>query len=177
VAHSEKSTASSPLAIITNGGAAGSWATVGKSGAGSKTINISPQKAPSRKYVLLNAYGERLDEALPRVDTATEARFQDTVKQYGKNLCNAYHLSGYCKNGTDCPYAHAKKLTPGELTILKSKSRGLRCPTRLDCRDVECTLGHNCKFAGNCPTYNCHFDGTHDIDRVRPFPAQRDNSR
>jgi hypothetical protein len=171
VANSDKSASSAPFANITNGAAAGSWATVGKSAAASKTINISPQKVPGRKYLLLNAYNERLDEPLPRIDPAAEARFYDTMKQHGKNLCNAYHLSGHCENGEWCTYAHTKKLTPGEMLVLKHKSRGRQCPDKLDCRDIDCIDGHNCKFARNCGTPNCHFNGTHDIDKVRLLPA------
>ncbi|KAF1823683.1 uncharacterized protein K489DRAFT_394208 [Dissoconium aciculare CBS 342.82] len=168
-ANSEKSASSAPINNVTNG-ATGSWATVGKSGAATKTIDISSQKPQKNKYLLLNAYDERLDEPLPRPDPLAEARFADTVKQHGKNLCNAHHLSGHCPAGEWCDYAHLKKLTQGEMLVLKHKSRGRQCPKKLDCRDIDCTYGHNCKFAGNCHSPNCHFYGTHDIDME---PAQK----
>lgn len=89
-----------------------------------RQIDISSKKPPARKYYLLNAESQRVDEPLPRPDPTVEKRFKERMDKYG-NYCNNYHLLGYCKNGDDCPYNHGEKLSPGELALLKQKvSRG-----------------------------------------------------
>ena len=76
--------------------ASSTWATVGKSGTTSKTINIASKKASARRYVLLNVDDERVDPELPRSDPGAEKRFTDRLKTIGK-YCNNYHLTGKCK--------------------------------------------------------------------------------
>jgi hypothetical protein len=87
----------SPAPSSDSGASSTTWATVGRNGSATKTINIAPaKKAPARKFVLLNVDDERLDAELPRTDAGAEKRFVDRLKTRGK-LCNNYHLTGNCK--------------------------------------------------------------------------------
>jgi hypothetical protein len=140
------------------------WATVGK-GCGNKVIDIAPKATPGKKYYQVNAIDERIDERLPRIDQGAEKRFNEKVLQHG-NLCNAFHLGGSCPEGNYCAYHHGERLTPGEQNVLKGKARGIRCPAGSYCEDVDCTMGHHCKFSGACTFPNCRFQDTHDMDSV-----------
>ncbi|TID02396.1 hypothetical protein CH35J_003662 [Colletotrichum higginsianum] len=148
-----------------------SWSIVGKAPAASKTIDISStKKTPARKYYLMNKDSQRIDEPLPRTDPVAEKRFKDRMMKEG-NLCNNYHLSNACKN-PECPYVHGEKLSPGELLVLKQKSRGIPCGMGSDCVDINCSLGHHCRWLRDCNFSYCRFEGYHDIDnkpRVKVF--------
>ncbi|KAF6845531.1 C-x8-C-x5-C-x3-H type zinc finger protein [Colletotrichum musicola] len=128
-----------------------------------KTIDISSKKPPARKYYLLNAESQRVDEPLPRPDPMVEKRFYERMEKVGK-FCNNYHLLGQCRNGDSCSYYHGDKLSPGEMTVLRQKSRGNLCNHGSDCFDVNCTNGHHCRWLKNCEHSNCRFVGYHDID-------------
>ena len=67
----------------------------------SKTIDISTKKAPKRRYVVLNAYDERLDPELPAQDSTAYRRFTERVEAHGK-CCNNFHLTGKCDAGEYC---------------------------------------------------------------------------
>nr|XP_036577175.1 C-x8-C-x5-C-x3-H type zinc finger protein [Colletotrichum truncatum]KAF6784087.1 C-x8-C-x5-C-x3-H type zinc finger protein [Colletotrichum truncatum] len=141
-----------------------SWSRLTKSTAPTKTIDISSTKKQAfRKYYLLNAESQRVDEPLPRTDIAAEKRFKERMQKAG-NVCNAYHLHGNCKNGDECNYSHGEKLSPGELVVLKQKSRGIPCSQMSDCIDVTCMLGHHCRWLNSCEHTHCRFEGYHDID-------------
>ncbi|KXT08868.1 hypothetical protein AC579_6757 [Pseudocercospora musae] len=146
-----------------------SWATVGKNGTSSKTISIAPKKNPARKFILLNAYDERLDVELPRTDPSAEARFAERVKKDGK-CCNNYHLTGKCDAGEYCDYHHGEKFSPGELLVLKHKARSRSCPKGFACREMNCTFGHHCKYGHGCYSDACYFADTHGQDTT---PAKR----
>ncbi|EME89346.1 uncharacterized protein MYCFIDRAFT_98041, partial [Pseudocercospora fijiensis CIRAD86] len=145
------------------------WATIGKNGTSSKTISIAPKKNPNRKFILLNAYDERIDIELPRTDPGAEARFAERLKKEGK-CCNSYHLTGKCDAGEYCDYHHGEKFTPGELLVLKHKARSRSCPKKSACRDMKCTFGHHCKYGPECYSDVCYFVDTHGQD---PTPAKR----
>lgn len=148
-----------------NSTASSTWATVGKTGATSKNINIASKKAPAKKYILLNVHDERVDAPLPPEDPKASSRFHDMIKAYG-NYCNHYHLTGKCKAGEYCDYHHGEVLTPGEKLVLKHKARSLSCPGKYMCRNMECFLGHHCKFGNGCTKDNCRFWETHGMDVV-----------
>lgn len=102
-----------------------SWATVGKSGAtNGKSINIASKKY-ARRFILVNARGERLDIDLPRADGKAELRIKERRNAVGKNLCNNYHLAGKCKRSL----LH-KRLTANHFT----NSRRARGVLRLSAR-------------------------------------------
>ncbi|KAK1974187.1 C-x8-C-x5-C-x3-H type zinc finger protein [Colletotrichum cereale] len=151
--------------------ASGQWTAVTRIPTAPKTIDISiAKKAPARKYYLLNKDSQRIDEPLPKIDPAAEKRFKDRMNREG-NFCNNYHLQNNCKN-PDCHYIHGEKLSAGELLVLKQKSRGIPCSMGSECDDINCTLGHHCKWFRDCNHSYCRFDGLHNIDgkpRVKVF--------
>jgi hypothetical protein len=142
-----------------------SWATVGKGAP--KTINIAGKKAANRKFIILNAYDERLDSALPRADPAATIRLSERVKH--KKVCNNYHLNGKCEAGKYCDYDHGERLSPGEQLVLKQRARNRSCPDRGECRDFDCTNGHVCPYGKDCYNDNCWFQDVHDVDTVSFF--------
>ncbi|KAK1598924.1 C-x8-C-x5-C-x3-H type zinc finger protein [Colletotrichum navitas] len=147
------------------------WTAVTRAPTAPKTIDISPaKKALARKYYLLNKDSQRIDEPLPKIDPAAEKRFKDRMSREG-NFCNNYHLLNNCKN-TECYYVHGEKLSAGELLVLKQKSRGIPCSMGSECDDINCTLGHHCKWFRDCNHAYCRFEGLHNIDgkpRVKVF--------
>ncbi|KAH9828890.1 C-x8-c-x5-c-x3-h type zinc finger protein, partial [Teratosphaeria destructans] len=179
-----KTSSRSPAPSANSTNDTGSWAAVGKNGAGAgKTINIAPKKAAPRKYVLTNVHDERLDERLPEQDLKAHTRFLEKTKD-GRNFCNNHHLYGHCPSGEYCDYMHGGKykklardsvmlmfrllplerLTGGELLVLKHKARSLACANKYNCRDVNCASGHHCKFGRTCHLSWCRFYDTHDED-------------
>ncbi|KAK3674688.1 hypothetical protein LTR78_005410 [Recurvomyces mirabilis] len=160
----------SPGPSADNWRSSSSWATIGKTGAPSKSIDIAPKKTPTRKNLMLNAHDERLDLPLPEQDSKAYQRFADKVKLTG-NICNNYHLVGKCKSGEYCDYHHGEKLSPGELLVLKHKARSLACTQKSYCRNFNCFLGHHCKYGHACDNPECRFEGTHgNMDHT---PAKR----
>ncbi|GIZ39005.1 hypothetical protein CKM354_000239800 [Cercospora kikuchii] len=154
----------SPSPAPSNESNGSSWATIGKNGGPTKTINIAPQKKPDRKFILVNRYNERIDEDLPRTDPAAENRFQKRTETYGKH-CNSYHLLGRCERGEYCDYHHGEKLTAGERLVLKHKARSLSCPKKIACADPICPYGHHCKYGGgHCYFDRCYYADTHTMD-------------
>lgn len=146
-----------------------SWAVLSKNGAAAKTINISAKKPPAPKYYVVNSNGERLDEELPRWDSAAEKRFAARLRENG-NLCNFYHLRATCPDPAYCGYAHGDRLTAGEVLVLRHKARSLLCSTGSDCKDPECFYGHHCRYGRSCNNTNCRFVPTH---YVQIAPAAR----
>ncbi|KAF4828203.1 hypothetical protein CGCTS75_v007569 [Colletotrichum tropicale] len=140
-----------------------SWSVVTKVSTG-KTIDISSKKPAPKKYYLLNVESQRVDEQFPRIDPNVEKRFKERMTKSGKNLCNNFHLHGFCKNGDACPFLHGEKLSQGELTLLKQKSRGIPCNDMSGCDNADCMLGHHCRWLKNCEHSSCRFQGYHDID-------------
>ncbi|KXL46403.1 hypothetical protein M433DRAFT_88094 [Acidomyces richmondensis BFW] len=145
------------------------WATVGKAGASGKIINVATKKNHTKKYVTLNVQDERLDERLPDIDSKAYQRFEERVKRYGK-CCNNYHLNGKCEAGEYCDYNHGERLTPGEQLVLRHKAKSLSCPQKYACVDVNCFLGHHCKYGSACYLEHCRFADTHGQDLE---PAKR----
>lgn len=146
--------------------ASNSWATIGKTGAASKNINIATKKPPKKNYMMLNVHDERLDEALPDADYKVQGRFKEKIDIHGKNYCNSYHLAGKCKSGEYCEYVHGEPLSPGEKLVLKHKARSLPCPANYTCRNPDCILGHHCMFGTACLRANCRFYDSHGMDMV-----------
>ncbi|KAI5273960.1 hypothetical protein E4T47_02870 [Aureobasidium subglaciale] len=153
-------TSNAVQAATSNPSGDSSWATVGKNAP--KTINIAAKKAPARKFILLNAYDERLDSVLPKADQAATTRSTERVRT--KKVCNSYHLNGKCEAGKYCGYDHGERLSPGEQLVLKHRARTRSCPDRGDCRDFDCTNGHVCPYGKDCYNDNCWFQEVHDVD-------------
>lgn len=150
--------------------AGSSWATVGKATPGTN-INIAPRKAPLRRFILLNAYDERLDPDIPRVEPAAQQRLFDRIKRNGK-VCNNYHLNGKCESGQYCDYDHGERLSPGEQLALKHRARTRSCPDRGACMSFNCTNGHVCPYSKDCYNDGCWFQDVHDVDLVSRFSIQ-----
>ncbi|TDZ37070.1 hypothetical protein C8035_v008222 [Colletotrichum spinosum] len=148
------------------------WSFVTKSTA--RTIDISTKKPASRKYYLLNANSERVDEPLARPDPAAEKRFKESSAKYG-NFCNSYHIQGVCRNDA-CTYQHGERLKGGELLVLRQKSRGILCNHGSDCTDASCMQGHHCRWLKNCELSGCRFKIFHNVDPKPRLKAYEDGS-
>ncbi|KAI7088850.1 hypothetical protein KC356_g2939 [Hortaea werneckii] len=142
---------------------ASSWAAIGKGTTG-KSFDVSSRPAPKKRYLLLNAYDERLDPG------RSWDRFTELTQARGRNFCNNHHLGDKCESGDYCEYLHGPKLTNGELLVLKNKARSIYCSNKSYCRDMDCYLGHHCKFGSTCSTSKCRFGETHNVDLE---PARR----
>ncbi|KAI3529004.1 C-x8-C-x5-C-x3-H type zinc finger protein [Colletotrichum abscissum] len=77
-------------------------------------------KTTQPKYYLMNADGQRIDEPLPKVDSALEKGFNMRMASLGKKFCNNHHLHGKC-NYPGCNYIHGNKLIASEMILLKKK--------------------------------------------------------
>lgn len=162
----------SPAPSAESGASSNTWATVGKSGPAAKSIDISAKKSAPRRYIMLNVHDERLDPELPGMDSKAYHRFTERVNAHGK-CCNNYHLTGKCESKEYCDYNHGERLSPGEQLVLKHKARSLSCPGKYSCRDLNCFLGHHCKYGKGCFLDYCRFSETHNMDLVclSPSPA------
>lgn len=157
---------STPTASSSSGGDA-LWSTVTRTNpsANPKPIDISSPKKRPRKYYLLNANSERLDEPLPRLDPKAERRFKEMMAKNGTNFCNNHYLLGGCDT-PDCPYYHGEKLPPALLNVLRQKARGIPCDLASSCDDPACIYAHHCRWVRNCPVPSCRFSSSHDMDLV-----------
>ncbi|KAJ9659371.1 hypothetical protein H2201_007396 [Coniosporium apollinis] len=156
------STSPTPTPSVTSGTGT-SWATVGKSGTVEKNISIAPKKATPRKYVLLNADDQRLDERLARPDKPAMDSLHDRITNRGK-VCNDFHLLGVCRT-QHCPFSHEPKLTAMEQLALRHKARNKLCSSYDECRDTECYWGHVCPYDPSCTYGVCFFGEMHGIDK------------
>jgi len=150
-----------------------SYATVGSAGNATKpgAVLVERKKPQPKKYYIVNQYDERLDQDLPRYDPNAEKRYTDRVKKQGRNCCNRYHLRGDCENGDYCPYEHGDRMTPGELLVLRHKSRGIKCAMTSFCEDADCPLSHHCRFGNSCTLDGCRFADTHHVELVHLNPS------
>ncbi|KAM0273958.1 hypothetical protein ACHAQH_008101 [Verticillium albo-atrum] len=156
-------------------GSSGSWSAVSKPVVSSgQVIDIGSTKKSHRKYYLLNADSERIDEPLPRTDAAAERKFKEMMAENG-NYCNKYYLLGGC-NSDLCGYYHGEKLSPQLLLVLRHKVRGSVCPQKDNCDDPDCVYGHHCKWASDCTLPWCRFDFSHNMDLVARLRVFEDGS-
>lgn len=153
-----------------------SWATSARTGlaTSSGTIDIAPAKRASdgntKKYYLVNAQDERVDEQLPnpppRAQHQLDTRVQD--ENGGLNFCNQCNFFGpeTCDKLTS--FRHGKaNLTPGEQLVLRQKVRGLPCSVGSWCFDPKCPYGHHCRFGYKCNKgEQCRFVSTHHVITV-----------
>lgn len=130
----------------------------------SKSISIAPAKPKEKKFVYLNAYDQRVDEKLAKVERGALERFHAKIAK--QKMCNEYHLKGACTLGPSCPYGHGEKLSPVDRLALQHKARNIPCTFLSDCREVNCYYGHNCPYDECTRGDNCYFSMTHDMDRV-----------
>lgn len=153
------------------------WARSASNGhtASSRMIDITPAKRAadgnSKRYYLVNAQNERVDEPLPKgtqqaYDMMT-ARINN--ENGGRKFCNQCYFFGpdTCNQLSD--FRHGKvNLTPAEELVLKQMVRGLPCASSSWCSDPNCPYGHNCKYGSNCNNPGvCKFATTHHVNTVR----------
>ena len=153
------------------------WARVSKAGAGAREINVASKKqaAAGPRFILLNAYDERLDAALPKQDTGARNRLFDRTNK--KKVCNAYHIYGRCDNQAFCDYDHGERLTPSERLSLMYFARKRCCPYKSDCRDVKCLFGHLCPYQEYCTDpMDCYFRDVHHVERKAALKQYEDES-
>ncbi|EKG09369.1 Zinc finger CCCH-type protein [Macrophomina phaseolina MS6] len=151
-----------------------SCATVRKKGMNTKDISIAPVKPRERKFVLLNAYDQRIDEKLAKVERDALDRFHAKIQK--QKMCNEYHLKGSCSLGGSCPYHHGEKLSPVERLVLQHKVRNIPCSFLNNCREVNCYYGHNCPYDECSRGNNCYFSMTHDMDKAPRMKMYEDGT-
>lgn len=145
----------------------GSYAKVAPGSNNSMTISLGKKPGvPQRKFYLVNAFEERIDQELPRPDQAAEKRYADRVQKLGYNYCNKYHLLEHCSNGDYCGYEHGERLPPPELAVLRLKCRSLKCTNTYYCDKLDCPFSHHCKLGNKCTIANCRWADTHHVDIV-----------
>ncbi|KAH7049201.1 hypothetical protein B0J12DRAFT_711004 [Macrophomina phaseolina] len=171
---SANSPSSNGLRSVTPVSTSSTWATVGKAGINGKSISIAPVKPKERKFVLLNAYDQRIDEKLAKVERGALERFHAKIAK--QKMCNEYHLKGACAAGSGCPYGHGEKLSPIDRLALQHKARNIPCNLLSDCREVNCYCGHHCPFDECTRGDNCYFSMTHDMDRTPKMKFYEDNT-
>ncbi|ROT38471.1 hypothetical protein SODALDRAFT_333058 [Sodiomyces alkalinus F11] len=161
----------------TSSSAGGSWSTITRiiPSANPKAIDIRPTKKAPRKYYLLNADSERIDEPLPRIDPNAERKFKDMMADNGTNFCNNHYLLGGCDT-PGCTYYHGEKLPPAVLLVLKQKVRGIPCEMKSACDNVDCIYAHHCRWARNCPMSSCRFSFSHNMDTTPRIKIFNDNT-
>ncbi|KAK1634639.1 hypothetical protein BDP81DRAFT_462450 [Colletotrichum phormii] len=168
----EPSRVTSPLSSGSQTPASSWTTTLTRVSTAPKPIDIfTTKKTPQPKYYLMNADSQRIDEPLPKLDFVVEKRFNARMAETGKKFCNNYYLQDECKNPI-CPYIHGDKLSASEMVLLKQKARGIPCSLGSECDDINCTLGHHCRWLKDCNHSYCRFQGYHDINpkpRVKCF--------
>lgn len=153
--------------VPSNGSNEASWAAVGKkAGAGTKEFDIAPKKQAQAKYILVNAYDERVDESLPRFDKAAMNRLYQRVSKH--KVCNDYHINGHCETGEYCDYDHGERLSKGEQLALMHQARKRCCSNESECNIMACVSGHICPGGQQCYGSTCFFARFHNVD---PTPA------
>jgi len=157
---------------------AASWAAMSKNGAvPNSKINIAPsKKTPTPKYYLVNRDFERVDQELPRFDTAAMARFMAKRKAKG-NHCNEYHLKGVDCSDEYCNYHHGERLGKAETLVLQHLARGGVCNLGSECEDPDCYYGHHCRFGRHCTNGECKFAHLHHVDLIPCYRVYEDGTQ
>ncbi|CAJ2499958.1 Uu.00g028110.m01.CDS01 [Anthostomella pinea] len=134
-----------------------------------------PNTPPGWSAVSISLHNERVDEPLQRYDGIYDQRFSDRMRKEGRKPCNRYHLHNKCDNPS-CAYYHGERLCSGELLVLQHKAHGTMCFKQQWCKDVNCLLGHHCKFGDKC-RWDCKFGATHDMKLTPAEKVFEDGSR
>nr|POE90039.1 hypothetical protein CFP56_20506 [Quercus suber] len=111
---------------------------------------LMSEKRATRGLVALNSGGHRLDPFLPPPEKQSSADF--IRRHSAKQLCNSYHLIGFCEKGDRCTYDH-RPISLGVHNMLMRKSRSKPCRKGGACRMLFCMAGHICQFS------NCQYRG------------------
>lgn len=157
----------SPILMINGHSPSSSWNT--SNGHNSDLFSFAPAQslpttwAPNEKIVLLNVNDERVDSNLGPIDADASARVAERCEK--NKICNDFHLRDKCWSAS-CIFAHAPRLDPKEMVVLKYKARYLKCEKGSACRIPDCWHGHMCP-SRNCtrPT-TCRFKELHHIDKI-----------
>lgn len=165
--------APTPVTSIATGAA--SWANSARNGLpASRTIDITPAKraadGAAKKYYLVNAQNERVDEALPKATPQMFEQFNARLQNenQGRKFCNQCNFFGpeTCNQLAD--YRHGRvPLPPGEALVLKHMVRNNQCSESSWCVNVECPYAHHCRYGSMCTKGSmCRFAATHYVNPV-----------
>lgn len=166
--------APTPVTSATTGAA--SWASSARNGlpASSRMIDIAPAKratdGAAKKYYLVNAQNERVDEALPKTTPQMYEQFNARIQNEngGRKFCNQCNFFGpeTCNQLTD--YRHGRvMLPPGEALVLRHMVRNNQCSESSWCADVNCPYSHHCRYGYMCTKGEaCKFSSTHHVNAV-----------
>ena len=127
-------------------------------------INIASTKtAPvAKRVILLNRKEQRLDPKLPKADVITNHRLHELIAQH--KLCNTFHITGKCEDGSYCQYHHGERLEAKLQNALRHKARTQSCGLGGICRSFDCVAGHHCQ-RDPCPAgIGCWFAASHGMD-------------
>lgn len=165
-----------PTPVTSAASGAASWASSARNGlpASSRTIDITPAKraadGAAKKYYLVNAQNERVDEPLlkttPQMFEQFNARIQ--TENGGRKFCNQCNFFGPESCNQLADYRHGKVLLPpGEALVLRHMVRNNQCSESSWCVDVECPYAHHCKYSYMCTKGEaCRFASTHHVNTV-----------
>lgn len=163
------------MPVISPTGAA-SWVISARNGLppSSRMIDITPAKRDSdgnaKKYYLVNAQNERVDEPLPKPPQQAYDQMTSRIRDEngGLKFCNQCNFFGPETCDKSNAFRHGKaNLTPGEELVLRQMVRGLPCSSSSWCADVKCPYGHNCKYGPKCTNaMGCKFASTHHVNGV-----------
>ncbi|TGO23095.1 hypothetical protein BPAE_0144g00150 [Botrytis paeoniae] len=90
----------------------------------------------SKYAVLRNRKGQRLDAIISPPSSLI------TVMRNTKH-CNVFHILGECPY-EKCSFLHGKRLDKKAIDARRFISRFKPCPSKLNCEDEKCLLGHQC---------------------------------
>ncbi|KAF7908491.1 uncharacterized protein EAF01_004246 [Botrytis porri] len=113
----------------------------------------------SKYAVLRNSKGQRLDAIISPPSSLI------TVMRNTKH-CNMFHILGECPY-EKCNFLHGKRLDKKGIDARRFISRFKPCPSKLNCGDEKCLLGHQCPDKG-CARIGkgCKFNKEmHNVDR------------
>jgi hypothetical protein len=153
-----------------------SWASSARNGISpsSRMIDITPAKRASdsnrKKYYLVNAQNERVDEPLPKPPASAQDSLRARIREEngGLNYCNQCNFFGPDSCDKTAYFRHGKaSLTPAEELQLRSMVRGLPCSSSSYCADPSCPYGHLCKYGPRCSNPSgCKFASVHHVNPV-----------
>lgn len=157
----------SPIPLINGDSPSSSWNT--SDGHNPDLFSFTPAQnlpttwAANERTVLLNVNDERVDSNLGPIDAEASARVAERCEHH--KMCNDFHLRDKCWSAS-CIFAHAPRLDPKELVVLKYKARYLKCERGSACRIPDCWHGHMCPNRHCTRPTTCRFKEFHHVDKT-----------
>lgn len=118
----------------------------------------------SRRFLMFNKRGERLDGSLLFVNKMIVYKVKDSILR--QNPCLRYHLTR-CEDRETCNHSHHQSYSTEEVKALSRLARLTPCDNGKHCDDANCVAGHHCVYDGKCEWDDCRFSPEmHGIDKL-----------